>query len=226
MSIFISYSRRNSDFVRRLHDGIVARGRETWVDWEGIPPTADWMKEIHSAIDAAEAVAFVLSPDSIKSTVCLQELDHAVAQKKRLIPLVCQEVDPGETPPALARLNWVFFTGDDFEKALRSLLAAVDTDLEWVQAHTRLLVRSGEWDRKGRKPSIALRGADLKVAEQWLTAGPKKSPHPTDLQTRYIIESRRQATKRRYFLFAGISVALIVSTVLGTMFLLQRRESE
>lgn len=81
MSIFISYSRRNSDFVRRLHDGIVARGRETWVDWEGIPPTSDWMKEIHSAIDAAEAVAFVLSPDSIKSTVCLQELDHAVAQK-------------------------------------------------------------------------------------------------------------------------------------------------
>src|SRR5262245_5920361 len=225
MSIFISYSRRNADFVRRLHDGIVAHGRETWVDWQGIPPTADWMREIHSAIDAAEAVVFVLSPDSIKSAVCLQELEHAIAQNKRLIPLVCQEVNPGETPPAVARLNWVFFTGDDFEKALHTLLSAVDTDLDWVQAHTRLLVRSAEWDRKAREPSLALRGADLKAAEEWLTEGPKKSPLPTELQTRYIIESRRQATKRRYFLFSGVSLALIVSAALGTLFLLQRRES-
>lgn len=225
MSIFISYSRRNTDFVRRLHEGIVAHGRETWVDWQGIPPTADWMREIHSAIDAADAVAFVLSPDSIKSTVCRQELEHAIAQNKRLIPLVCQEVDPGQTPPAVARLNWVFFTGDDFERALQTLLSAVDTDLDWVQAHTRLLVRSAEWDRKAREPSLALRGADLKAAEQWLTEGPKKSPPPTELQTRYIIESRRQAVKRRYLLLSGVSVALIVSAVLGTLFLLQRQES-
>ena len=225
MSIFISYSRLDTDFVRRLHAGIVAHGRETWVDWEGIPPTADWMREIHAAIDAAEAVAFVLSPDSIRSAVCLKELEHASAQNKRLIPLVCRAVDPGETPPALARLNWVFFTGDDFDKALHTLLSAVDTDLDWVQAHTRLLVRSTEWQRKAREPSLALRGADLKAAEQWLTEGPKKSPPPTELQTRYIIESRRQAVRRRYLALSGVSVALIVAAVLGTLFLLQREES-
>ncbi|SDC67039.1 WD40 repeat [Cupriavidus sp. YR651] len=225
MSVFISYSRRNTDFVRRLHEGMVAHGRETWVDWEGIPPTADWMNEIHAAIDAAEAVAFVLSPDSIKSAVCLQELEHALAQNKRLIPLVCQEVNPGETPPALARLNWVFFTGDDFDKALQTLLSAVDTDLDWVKAHTRLLVRAAEWDRKAREPSLALRGADLKAAEQWLTEGPTKSPPPTELQTRYVIESRRLAVRRRTFLLSGVGVALIVSAVLGTLFLLQRKES-
>lgn len=225
MSIFISYSRRNSDFVRRLHAGVVAHGRETWVDWEGIPPTADWMQEIHLAIDAADAVAFVLSPHSIASAVCLQELDYATAQNKRLIPLVCQEVDPAKTPPALARLNWVFFTGDDFEQALQALLSAVDTDLDWVQAHTRLLVRSAEWERAAREPSLALRGADLKAAEQWLTEGPNKSPLPTELQTRYIIESRSQATKRRYFLLSAAGMALIVSATLGTLFLLQREES-
>ncbi|HRP23458.1 TIR domain-containing protein [Thauera sp.] len=225
MSIFISYSRLDTDFVRRLHAGIVAHGRETWVDWEGIPPTADWMREIHAAIDAAEAVAFVLSPDSIRSAVCLRELEHASAQNKRLIPLVFRAVEPGETPPALARLNWVFFTGKDFEEALHILLAAVDTDLDWVQAHTRLLVRSTEWERKAREPSLALRGADLKAAEQWLTEGPNKSPPPTELQTRYILESRRQAVRRRYLLLSGVSAALIVAAALGTLFLLQREES-
>lgn len=225
MSIFISYSRRNSDFVRRLHAGIVAHGHDTWVDWEGIPPTADWMREIHSAIDAADAVAFVLSPHSITSAVCLQELDYAAAQNKRLIPLVCQDVEPADTPPALARLNWVFFNSDDFEQSLRALLSAVDTDLDWVQAHTRLLVRSAEWDRAAREPSLALRGNDLEAAEQWLTEGPKKSPLPTELQTRYIIESRSQATRRRYVLLSAAGIALIVSAALGTLFLLQRAES-
>lgn len=225
MSIFISYSRLDTDFVRRLHAGIIAHGRETWVDWEGIPPTADWMREIHAAIDAAEAVAFVLSPDSIRSAVCLQELEHASAQNKRLIPLVCQAVEPGETPPSLARLNWVFFTGNDFDKALQTLLSAVDTDLDWVRAHTRLLVRSTEWERKAREPSLALRGVDLKTAEQWLTEGPNKSPQPTELQTRYILESRRQAVRRRYLLLSGVSAAMIIAAALGTLFLLQREES-
>ena len=104
MSIFILYSRHDAEFVRRLHDGIASRGRATWVDWEGIPPTADWMREIHAAIDAAEAVVFVLSPDSIASSVCTQELGHAASQNKRLIPVVCREVTPDETPLAVAKL--------------------------------------------------------------------------------------------------------------------------
>ena len=41
--LFISYSRKDQPFVRRLSDALVARGRETWVDWEGIAPSAKWM---------------------------------------------------------------------------------------------------------------------------------------------------------------------------------------
>jgi WD40 repeat protein len=225
MSIFISYSRHDAEFVRRLHDAIASRGRATWVDWEGIPPTADWMREIHAAIDAAEAVVFVLSPDSIGSNVCTQELEHAASQNKRLIPVVCREVTPDETPLAVAKLNWIFFTNDNFAAAFDTLLRAIDTDLDWVNAHTRLIVRAAEWDRKNREASLALRGADLTAAERWLTQGPKKTPQPTELQTRYILESRRQATQRRYLLLGGVAVALIVTAALGTLFLLQRTET-
>ena len=55
--------------------------------------------------------------------------------------------------------------------------------------------------------------------------GPTKLPPPTELQTRFIIESRRQATQRRTVLMAGAAVALVVIAVLGTLFLLQRDES-
>ena len=38
--VFISYSRRDIDFVRHLFDQLKAR--DVWVDWQDIQPTAYW----------------------------------------------------------------------------------------------------------------------------------------------------------------------------------------
>ena len=40
--VFISYSRHDGDFVRRLHDALRELGKDPWVDWEDIPATAPW----------------------------------------------------------------------------------------------------------------------------------------------------------------------------------------
>ena len=82
---FISYSRKDAAFVRRLDDALRARGRDPWVDWDDIPPSAEWMDSIRAGIDAAPAVIFVLSPDALSSGVCAQEIAYALAQNKRLI---------------------------------------------------------------------------------------------------------------------------------------------
>lgn len=224
MSLFISYSRQDAPLVRRLHEALAARGRETWVDWEGIPPSAEWMREIEAAIDAAEAVVFLLSPASAASAVCRQEVAHAGAGNKRLLPVVCADVSPAHTPDALARLNWIWMRpGDDFAAAVETLLQAVDTDLDWVRAHTRLLVRAVEWQARAQDVSLALRGTDLLQAEQWLMQGPQRSPAPTELQTRYILESRRQAAQRRFRLLAAGTATLVSMAVLGTLFVVQRQ---
>jgi hypothetical protein len=34
--VFISYSRKDKEFVRRLHEALSWRDREAWVDWEDI----------------------------------------------------------------------------------------------------------------------------------------------------------------------------------------------
>jgi hypothetical protein len=52
--VFISYSRKDTDFVRRLHEALGERNRDTWVDWEDIPPTAEWLEEIYSAIESRD----------------------------------------------------------------------------------------------------------------------------------------------------------------------------
>ena len=82
--------------AREVPDGpeaLTNRGRDTWVDWEGIPPTAEFLKEIYSAIEGAHTFIFILTPDSIASKVCGMEIAHAVAQNKRMVPVVAREVN-------------------------------------------------------------------------------------------------------------------------------------
>ncbi|PSB34360.1 CHASE2 domain-containing protein [Stenomitos frigidus] len=190
--VFISYSRRDKEFVQTLHAALKANNRDTWIDWEAIPLTTDWWLEIQSGIEAADTFIFVISPDSIASTVCNQEIDHAVRHNKRLLPIVHREVDMKEVRTALAKHNALFFRDvDDFDTAFALLLKGLDTDLKHVRMHTRLLVRAIEWDRESRDSSFLLRDRDLDMSEHWLEQAVDKDPPPTDRQIQYITASQQ-----------------------------------
>ena len=45
--VFISYSRKDIAFARLLHEALVENGLETWIDWQDIPPSADWLAEVY-----------------------------------------------------------------------------------------------------------------------------------------------------------------------------------
>ena len=217
--VFISYSRKDKDFVRQLHDALAARQQDVWVDWEDIPPTADWHAEIFAAIQSANSFIFVLSPDSIASQVCGEELAHAVKQQKRLVPIVCREVNPQSAPLSVSSLNWIFFRPtDDFNAAFATLITALNTDLDWVKAHTRLLMRASEWENKKKNDAFVLRGADLRTAEEWLSiAATGKEPKPTPLQSEYILASRKSATRQQRTILTGVTIALVVAIGLGCL---------
>ncbi len=87
--VFISYSRKDKEFVRRLDEALAARGREAWVDWEGIRPTEEFMQAIYAAIEGADTFVFVLTPDSVASQACRREIAHAAMHNNawcRLLP--------------------------------------------------------------------------------------------------------------------------------------------
>jgi len=114
--VFISYSRKDKEFVKTLHQALTESQYNTWVDWEDIPLTADWWEEIKAGIESANTFLFVISPDSISSKVCAQEIEHAVANNKRLLPIVRRDgFDMNLVNPSLGKHNWLFFrAGDDF----------------------------------------------------------------------------------------------------------------
>jgi tetratricopeptide (TPR) repeat protein len=188
--VFISYSRRDGEFARRLLEALKGENRDTWVDWQSIQAAEDFWQAIETGIEAANTFIFVISPDSVASEYCNKEVDHAVLHKKRLIPLVCREAETVHS--ALRSLDWIFLREqDEFEPAFARLVRAIDTDLEHTRSHTRLLVKAIEWNKRGRDDSFLLRKSDLTEAENWLTASAEKEPIPTDLQRDYITNSRQ-----------------------------------
>jgi hypothetical protein len=215
---FISYSRNDEGFVRELEEALVKRGKEVWVDVEAIPPTAKWRAEIYSGIEGAETFVFVISPDSIASKECKRELDHATKLNKRLVPILRREVDTTTAPDVLESHNWVYFReSDDFRESLERLVQAMDTDLEWVKFHTRLLTRAVEWESRGRDRSFLLRGSDLEAAEEWQARATDKEPELTSLQRQYILASRGESTRRQRLILVAVTLGMVVAVVLGAI---------
>lgn len=84
--LFLSYQRDYSVFAHRLIDHLHGRGKDAWVDWEGIPFSApNWWQEIQAGIEGAHNFIFILTPKSMASIVCNMELDYAFELKKRII---------------------------------------------------------------------------------------------------------------------------------------------
>ena len=132
--VFISYSRKDIDFAKRLTAELQKSDLDFWIDWEGIPPTVDWWREIEKGIEEADAFLFLISPDSAKSKVCGQKIDHAVKNGKRLIPIVIHEANTNEVHPKLKPLNWIFFRKEDnFDNSIKRLLTSIHTDFDWVE---------------------------------------------------------------------------------------------
>ena len=220
--VFVSYSRADRGLVASLVEGLEARGKRAWVDLENIPPSARWMAEIRTAIEAADGYLVVISPDLARSPVCREELEHAVSSGKRIVPVLVRSTDPRAVPPSLAALNWVDATDPgQLGSALDAVVTALDTDLDRVRSHTGLLVRATAWEDTAEDRSLLLRGRELSEAE-FLLADLDREPRVTQLQTRFVLASRRAATRRQRGAIVIVVAAFFVAALLGIVAWQQR----
>lgn len=249
--VFISYSRKDKTFMTRLHSALVERGRDVWVDFEDIPVTADWQREIYSGIESADAFIFIISPNSRASPVCNLEIAHAIEHGKRIIPIVYVEADEKTALTALehayidenvrealagrdlmtlahdnwryiSRQNWLFFDVQaNFDAALNQLISTLDTDLSYVREHTRLLIQARQWENAQQDSDLLLRGAQLVAAETWLASAGQKDPRPTELHSALIMTSRQAAVGRQRRLLAALMGGFIAAIVISIYALIQ-----
>jgi CHASE2 domain-containing sensor protein len=218
IDVFVSYSRTDSDFTRRLNEALQVQGKTTWFDQESIASGSDFQQEIYRGIEGSNIFLFIISPSSVNSPYCADEVEYAVKMNKRVVTVLYREVPTDQLHPIMASVQWINFNknGGDFYANFSELVRALDTDREHLQVHTRLLARALEWDREGRDPSFLLRGKDLETSEQWLKQAADKEPKPTELQKQYITISRKspfRKPKRSTVLLGSLAASVLVMGV-------------
>ena len=210
--VFISYSRRDSEFVRRLQGELESRGRDVWVDVEGIRDAEVFPEALRRAIESSDAFVFVISPDAVRSPFCTQEVEHALELNKRVVPLLLRPVPDAELPEGIRVRNWIPVAQGEFDPGLKRLLAALDTDLDWERQHSRLTVKALDWEQSGRDRSFLLRGAELAAAERWLAAAAERETGANAIEQEYLLAGR-VARSQRQRLLVGASLAVAVVSV-------------
>ncbi len=226
--VFISYSRRDSEFMAKVHARLTEDGHDVWVDWEDIPPTADWWQEIRAAIEEAHVFAFIISPNSVQSDICRDEIQYAIDNNKRFIPILYQEiedVDAAHVHPAIRSHNWIsFLTETEYEKSFTRLIDSFTNEPDYLRRHTRLLVHAREWQENNRQPGYLLKGEELREFQQWLALGQVQNPKPTELQYDYILASQTQRTRDQLRLAGGVVIGVVIVAILSVFAYLQQQQ--
>lgn len=225
--VFLSYSRRDRESAQRIADVLRQRDFGVFRDTDDILPTEEWRGRLEELIAEADTVVFLLSPHSVASEVCAWEVEYATALNKRIAPIVIEEAPTERIPPLLARLNFIFCTSSDpFENAISTLVAALNTDIDWIREHTRIGGLAKRWEREGRPTRFLPRGQDIADAEAWRDGRPKDAPAITPLQADYIREGRRVAGRRQRQWIAGSLGIAAATAVLAAFAYLQSVEAD
>ncbi|HBL10649.1 MAG TPA: type IV secretion protein Rhs [Cyanobacteria bacterium UBA11162] len=194
LDVFISYSRADSDLARKLNDNLQIQGKTTWFDQESIASGSDFQQEICRGIKACDNFVFILSPRSVNSPYCKDEVEYAASLNKRFVTVLHREVNCSELHPELAKVQWIDFNHNeqDFNANFNQLVRTLDTDREHVHSHTRWLQRSIEWESKDKSTDLLLRGSEFLIAQNWWQEAEqqKKQPITTLLQKAFIEASQ------------------------------------
>jgi len=120
--IMISYRHTDGAFARRLELALQAAGFRVWID-TAITPGNDWRQDIAVAIQSSLAVVFIISPGSVTSKYCKEELFYASALRKPVFPVVHKEAFAeleGGVKTILQRIQWIIFK-DNFDVGFATL---------------------------------------------------------------------------------------------------------
>ncbi|MBD2000941.1 TIR domain-containing protein [Leptolyngbya sp. FACHB-541] len=199
LEVFVSYSRADSDLARKLNDALQVQGKTTWFDQESIASGTEFQQEIYRGIESSDNFLFIISPSSIYSPYCKDEVEYAQKLNKRIVTVLHRPVTVQDLHPALASIQWIDFNRyvGDFYANFSELVRVLDTDRIYVQSHTKWSLQALEWQHDHKNPDLLLRGSELMLAKGWLQQAQhqQKQPAPTALQEEFIIASAESSDR-------------------------------
>jgi hypothetical protein len=175
-TVFISYSRTDSDFVDRLEADLKARGFGTWVDRLNLEPGEEWPDVIQRQVERCDAMVVVLSQEAVESSWVKKEYHHALALGRPIIPA---QLEPVPRILALDTIQRADFQAD-YQVGLRTVLVALAQVGHPGQQPAQRDIRAGSDDLSG-PPQPAQEPQQLSADDLYSRWAPALANHDLDL---------------------------------------------
>lgn len=106
VDIFISYKYEDQGFAYDIFGHLRDQGFNVWLDTL-TPPGVQWKEERFRALQEAQALIVLLSPEALDSRYIRQEWNYFVVQQKNIIPILLRDIHFGDIPPELAEYVYI-----------------------------------------------------------------------------------------------------------------------
>ena len=147
--IFVSYAHADEDEVLPKVNWLQSQDLHVWWD-EGISGGSRWRDEIASRISQCHVLLFYVSPQSVQSSVCREELEYALAHDR---PILLVHLSDTELPQGLK------LASSNRQALFRHALAQPEYERKLLAAMTSLLgqvTREPQFETKRPPPSNRL----------------------------------------------------------------------
>ncbi len=123
---FICYAHEDRMSARTLADKLRAAGAPIWFDQWEIRGGSDWDQAIDDALEQCTQMLIILTPAATKSLEVRGELQIAIEQGKRVIPVLFEEC---RIPRQLRVVQYIDMSRQDIngEDSIKELLRAMDS---------------------------------------------------------------------------------------------------
>ncbi|MBX2862494.1 MAG: TIR domain-containing protein [Leptolyngbyaceae cyanobacterium MAG.088] len=210
--VFLAYAQADAKIMDNIRRSLRRQGFTVWSNQTDIPTGEAFKRAVSRGIEEADAMVYLLSPDSLQSQYCQYELKYALTLKKRVIPLLVRPLGSAENPSELTSLQYIDLTDnlsrEDYQLDESDLIKTLNQDAVYYAQHKTLLVKALKWKRQQQNPSILLRGYDLRHGEAWLKTAVGRTVHPaTDFHREFIQASLSQPPLSSVDVFISYSSA-------------------
>ncbi|NND50979.1 MAG: toll/interleukin-1 receptor domain-containing protein [Flavobacteriaceae bacterium] len=116
--IFFSYSRNETEFAMNLAKQLQEAGASVWIDQMNIKAGDLWDKAVEEALTNASTLLLIISKHSVKSQNVVDEVAWAIAEGKKLIPVLMEDC---EMPMRWRRFQYVDFS-QSYDQGIEHLI--------------------------------------------------------------------------------------------------------
>lgn len=121
--VFLSYSHKDQPWVSQFVSSLSKAGVKPWFDKAELSLGDHWRDRIEEALRKSRVVVVLVSPNNIESRWTFFELGAAIADGKRIIPIVTQDMDLKKLPLLLRQYH--FLTEPSPQEAARKVAEVV-----------------------------------------------------------------------------------------------------